>query len=383
MADVLLGFDPGTSLTKIIYKLANKPEAKLLFMEPQVLELPEQSVRNFVQSRGEDGLSNLRSEDGAWIKEQKRSENAYVVGFLAQMFQAEVHIQRLKYESAIYKIMAAVGSIVRKEYGNKSSYELSVNISALLPYGEYSNREQLKEQLRGSLKRFYFQDFKIRASLENFFCYPEGGGLAIALQEDEGELWFRRKNIAILVFGYRNSSYLYFRKGVVNNGKTTDLGFYQILDKIIRDTSGQDRQSLAKKVFQIGGEINADSNLVKSLIKSKKPENAEVESKQISQGIENARKEYWALVANWLRDCLSSEVDQIVICGGTAKYLEKEIIEFFSEQPIYWGHDKQKEISEKFYTELSTQFAQEEDKNVLAFRLVDVYCLSQELFALE
>lgn len=374
MADLLLGFDPGTSLTKIIYRIVkNQKESNhkqhLLFMEPETIKLPASSINNLITD-----INRASPEDSAWFKQNKRDNQIHLVGFIAQRFQARLNMEKLKYESAVAKITAAVGAIAQK-HQNHLGHKFTLAIAALLPYGEYSNRKQLEEQIKSNLKRFYFQEQKIQANLKSFRCLPEGGGLALALGREEGEQWLRKRNIAILVFGHRNTSLLYFQRGAIQKGETTDLGFYQMLDSIIRNTSGQNRNTLAQTVFAIGNNIEPSSPLIKSLVKSKKPENIKIEIEQLTKSIKSARQEYWILIRNWLRAALPKEINQIVICGGAAKYLKKEIVSFFPDQPLYWGHDKQSEILNQFRSQLE-QNRSSKDIDNLAYRLTDIYCLS-------
>ncbi len=349
-------------------------------MEPEVLETPESSLNSYGRI-----YNQANPEDDAWIKEQKRSDTVCAVGFLAKKLHAKVRMNSLKYESAVHKVMAALGSIITKNFASTDE-KFSVSVFALLPHGEYSNHGQLREQLEKSLKRFYFRGTRIQIALENFVCFPEGGGLACSLSEDKGENWFQSKNIAVLVFGHRNVSLLFFQRGAIQYGKTTDLGFYQILDRVIKNTSGQDRNSLAKKVFKVDEETKPSSGVIASLVRSEEPKNKKVESKQILNSINSARQECWNLTENWLKGTLDkrNQIDQLVVCGGTARYLEDEITSFFEGLSIYWGNKIQKEIKQRLKDEFdqSAHVSKEEDRNILAFRLIDVYCLSCRYFSL-
>ncbi|MGB5969874.1 MAG: ParM/StbA family protein [Spirulinaceae cyanobacterium] len=248
MANLTLVFDPGSSSSKIVHRVIRKREnrgksydrQKLLLMEPEIVRFPESALDSLVPD-----LSMANVEDSAWVKEKKRDEEVYLLGFLALRSQARLDMKQLKYESAAYKIMGAVGAVAQK-YENYLGNKFNVAIAVLLPYGEYSNGKRLEEQIKSKLKRFYFRGEKIQASLKSFRCLPEGGGIAMSLASKKGPEWLKANNVAIFVFGHRNTSLLHFQRGTIQAGETTNLGFHQVLDSIIRQTSGQD-SSLSRR----------------------------------------------------------------------------------------------------------------------------------------
>ncbi len=76
------------------------------------------------------------------------------------------------------------------------------------------------------------------------------------------------KTIVTLVFGYRNTSCLVFERGMLVEGDTTNLGFYRLIEKIMSQTSGQNRHQLTQSIYQLGNPFNPENSRVSSLYKS-------------------------------------------------------------------------------------------------------------------
>ena len=109
MSDLTLTFDPGSSLSKVIYHLADG-RPRLLLMEPEVIELSLSSIDAHLRTRGNLGIT--RPEDDVWLQ-CGDSQQCQVVGYLARQFLAAVRMNEVKYERALYKVLAAVGAIVQ------------------------------------------------------------------------------------------------------------------------------------------------------------------------------------------------------------------------------------------------------------------------------
>ena len=52
-----------------------------------------------------------------------------------------------------------------------------------------------------------------------------------------GAEWFQQQTLAVLMFGHRNISLLLFERGKLAIGNTTDLGFHQLVDKVLNRTA--------------------------------------------------------------------------------------------------------------------------------------------------
>ena len=57
---------------------------------------------------------------------------------------------------------------------------------------------------------------------------------------------------------------------------------------------------------------------------------------ELKQAISSARVQYALLLRNWIQEVLPSEVEEMVICGGTADFLRTEIRQILDIHTLYW-----------------------------------------------
>ncbi len=145
--NLLVCYDPGTSLSKILYRVG-RGKIKYMTMEAPLLKLPPSSANSLPTS---SGLG--KPEDNAWVR-LVADGVVYVIGRLAKEYRASVRLKKLKYESLVPKILAAVAAIAIAE-GLKLEFDL--NLAVLLPFGEYGNQKELEADFREAIKSFWFQ----------------------------------------------------------------------------------------------------------------------------------------------------------------------------------------------------------------------------------
>jgi hypothetical protein len=370
MSNLIVSFDPGASLTKIVYELATEGKPCLMTMEPEMLRLPQSSIDAYMSSR--KGLESSHPVDEAWVSCTADGDTqCTVVGFLARQFSASARLDKLKYETSIDKALAVVGAIAQH---NKLPNRFSLSLTSLLPYGEYQNRQAFEEQLRVALKDFRFRGQRLRVKLERFECLPEGAGLAMIRQRQNGKAWFNAQTIAVLMFGHRNSSLLLFERGKMTAGYTNGLGFHQMVKRVIERTSGQDATTLTAAIYAAGADITADNQAIRALVKSKDPKNIDYELQMIVNAIATAKAEYWSRLYDWLESTLPA-VNEVILSGGAALYLEQELQECFEEISTYWGTDLQNQVQEAFKNASNDDHHTFREQETLSFRLIDAFGL--------
>ncbi|MEP0913749.1 hypothetical protein NDI45_22805 [Leptolyngbya sp. GB1-A1] len=344
-AKLQVGFDPGASLSKVVYSINGTPP-KILMMEPDVLTLPTCSVNRL--------LLNARPEDQAWVKLSRDAETVQVCGFLAREYKAVERIELLKYEYAFYKFLAAVGAIAVREAVDR----VAVEVALLLPYGEIHSREWLEQKIAKSLKKYYFQDTLIRGQLTSYYCGSEGTGMLCHLIRKYGMDWIRQNRITVLIVGYRNISCLTLNRGVIEgqHSSTTDLGFVKLIDKVIALTPGQNRYALVEAVYSIGADVRTNHRELQFLIRSTQPENIHAEAKLLTEAIRIARHEYWQLVQDFLNTIVPDDLNHLIISGGTGVYLKTELDKLFEWAAPEWLESRVGELS-KFDSCLQSRFA--------------------------
>jgi hypothetical protein len=317
VTDVRIGFDPGASLTKIIYALPDA-RSQYLVMEPHVLHLPHASLQS-----NDISLGSLRPELNAWVKLRSGDPLGYAVGALAKQFQIETRLDQFKYEQSLYKLLATIGVIAQQE----NSSRLRIQLITLLPLAEYHNRQFMQFQCEAAVKKFYFRDSPVYARIDHFFCLPEGCGLAWGLMQQRGKDWFSSQTVVVLMFGHRNTSCLTFRNGslVAPASRTTDLGFVKLLQRISRRTAGFQSEAIAETIFDIGNDYRPDHPLLRSLIRASHPDNIQYEANTLSDAIDQSRCEHWQLLKQWLDLALPNQLDFLVIGGGASLYFKSEL----------------------------------------------------------
>ncbi|MEH2002573.1 MAG: ParM/StbA family protein [Nostoc sp.] len=356
LVDLMLSLDPGTSMTKMVYrvleKMSSKPE--LLCMEPELVKISRDSLSLYESGQ----INRPNPENEAWIE---YNGEYYAVGFLAQKyFEARINFLELKYENAIPKTLAAVGAIAIRE-GLKSNLDLSLGL--LLPYGEWEDRERLEMGLTKALSSFSFRGQQFCVNLISFQCLPEGGGLVLTRSKKLGTD-FNKVNIAVVMLGFRDISAVIFERGI-STGKTEGLGLAWMLERIKSRTSGQNLHDLLKAVHLSGSALKP--RYFNTLARSK---NAEFKAEEVAQIVEVAelsRKEYWNKVSIWLSMNIPVDIQQVIIGGGTSEYLVAELKNLFTYTEISWAAELEEDVRLAFNLPIK--------KDALCLRFTDVYGL--------
>lgn len=359
--DLLLTIDPGSSLTKMIYRILGEIsfKAELFCMEPELIAVTKESIDSYESGR----INSPSPENEAWVQFENEY---YAVGFLARKhFQACVKLSELKYENAIPKVLAAVGAIAERE-GLGTNCVLG--LALLLPYGEWEDRERLERALATVLSNFSFRGKQMSVRLGCFECMPEGGGLVLTRSKKLGAD-FNSMAIAVVMFGYRDISVVLFERGL-SSGETASLGLSWMVERVKRLTSGQkDAQALLEAIHSSGATIK--SKYFKPLARSKKADFRMDEVSQITEAVTMARKEYWSKVSDWLSSLIPDTVDSVIIGGGTAEYLSAELKTFFAHTQVSWAAELEEDVRSCFNLPVK--------RDAMCLRLTDVYGLSRYL----
>lgn len=358
---VIVVLDPGTSLTKIIYRnLEGRTflQPKLLTMDSTIAQVPFESIKLYEASRVRVTLP----ENESWIY---REDNYYAVGHLAvNYFKGFVNLKQLKYEVAVIKVLAAVGAIASHL---DFPMQFSLGLAVPLPYSEWEDREKFEEEVTSALSEFIYRGRKYQVYVNRFLCVPEGAGHTMTRMESLGKDFDSKKIISVMI-GYRDISVIKFDKGIIK-GETEKLGMVEMITLIQKKTSGQDAQRLLSAIHQAGKKITAAK--FEYLTLSKKQKNKEEEAKQIALSVSLAKQEYWLRIKQWLTMILDEDADEIIVGGGTADYLRSEIKTFlsknYSKAEVFWAANLERDI------EILFNLNKKDDS--LPMRLTDAYGL--------
>ena len=319
--EITLTLDFGGSGTKGIVQVAGaKPTA--FWMEPAVIEANRTSLA--FQTRN---LNNAYPENTAWVG---AGEDYRAVGYLAKsIYGATQGLKPRKYELALYKTLAAVW-VIQQKFNLPSS--LQISLALLLPPGEFEDSALLKPMLKDALAYFDTPTGILNGKLVGYECFPEGGGIYAMYCKNIGEA-IRRRVVAIVMLGYRNASVLISRRGILNRGKTANLGMTKMVDLVMERTSGFEEERLIEAIIAAGSQPKPGHF---QYICGNNFHEQEIE-KAIS-AVCSSRDEYAIALIAWLKEVLPSknELDEVIICGGTADYLRQELDAVFPVTPVMW-----------------------------------------------
>jgi hypothetical protein len=413
MATLYLSVDCGGSQTKIIYQLSGEESPGYLLMSPLVEEIKPEKIASYLDRKS--SLGSPAPDREAYLKWQER---VFVVGDLAREFDPEDRTSEQKYENALYKVAAAIGVIMSKLKLKLGKKKLELHLGVLIPWDEYNDRSIFEERLRKILAGFEFRGVSLFCSIGSILVRPEGGGVAATYIRKHGKEWLHDKKVAVLMFGHRNVTALYFDRGKLS-GDSPLLGFTNFLDAVIERKS-VDRELLAIAVMDT---ISQAHNIthpqtesynhypdwgkyppIKGLAKAKDVELNQQECKLIVGAITVATKEYWEKIEKWLGKTIPSDVDVVIISGGASEFLEPDLERYFNaahagrkkdhyspwrrsgeyiaidkDKPmpeLLWGVEIIDLVREKF------NIAPDKDDHNLAIRLVDCYGLFDYLVGL-
>jgi hypothetical protein len=256
----------------------------------------------------------------------------YAVGYLAaSQFNGNAGLNQLKYERAYPKTLAAVWAVAQ-ELGLKNKF--STAIAVLLPPGEYENAAGLERLIRRGLAAYETPTGVLNVSLEHFECKPEGGGVYL-IHEFNNSAVLKRKTWAVVMVGYRNASVLVAARGQVNKRVTSNLGFVKLVEAVRDRTSGLALNRLAQAIALAGEQPNLQ--ILQPLLLSVTESGRRDELIELRSAIIECRLEYALSLKSWLREVLPRELDEVVLSGGTAEYLESELKDHFSGVTVNWN----------------------------------------------
>lgn len=349
-AVITIGIDFGGSSTKVMYGNSHGKLTSLV-MEPEVGTIPLESMRNW----GKGLLGSTEAENQAWVHLPNASV-VQAVGYLARnRYYANAGLTELKYERGVYKTLAAVWAIKEKLH---LPSKLRVAIAVLLPPGEFEDKEQFERVLRKALLKYLTPTGEMSVELAMFKCLPEGAGIYLMHEKKAGAV-LKQRVCGVAMIGYRNASVLIANRGIVETGKTADLGMVRMVEKVVASTSGQTLERLTPVIAAAG--IDIDERVLEQVTRSKTREGRATEIQKLKNAICHARAEYTAMLTSWLDNVLPDYVDEIVFCGGTADYLMKELNGHYPRTPLSWN--------------ASIEIPANIDISGLGNRLCDVYSL--------
>lgn len=353
MPDLYVCVDPGGSQTKIVYQLEDITGHEYCLMSPEVEEISKADLNLYFETRGWGGEPSAAQQ--AWVEVQKK---VVVVGAFSSKFDPQDRLNELKYENALFKVLAAIGVI--RERHNLTKKKLSLYLAVLLPADEYTDRVRFREKLTEFLSAFKFRDKELRVKLEYFICRPEGAGLISIATNSNGLDWYQRNRLGVLMLGHRNVSVIISNHGSIETIESPQIGFSGFLDTVVKETSGLERNRLAEAIFQSLDKAQnsiysyfydrkisfekihctihpcwREFPSIQNLASAKDSQLRQQEIEDIVLVIERVTKEYWRKVSKWLDRTSLKKLDSVIVSGGAARFFEPELEQYFNCEPIH------------------------------------------------
>lgn len=164
MTDICLTVDVARSHTEIIYITADQTKPSYLMLPPAIEEITQDKLNWYLESFGYQGSASPEAQ--LWVEWNNK---VVVLGDFAFHFDALDCIGELKYENALWKVLAAIGLIVELnsvEVTEKKQIDLELVL--LLSWHEYSDRRSLEQQLKLMLADFQVRQLSLKVNLEHF-----------------------------------------------------------------------------------------------------------------------------------------------------------------------------------------------------------------------
>ena len=369
---VLLAIDNGLSETKAFWHVPGYP-VQLMRLSPEIIEVQSENVLD-------TGLLGGKPEDNALV--EVSDGRLFAVGKQARDLRGKSPIEETKYQMSVYKILATVGAIAT----TLGVTRLELTLATVLPFSEYQDRKEFIELLKEQLKEFSFRNTPIRCKIENIAVKPEGAGISITYMHREPE--FKEQNTLVLMLGHRDASLLPFEQGKPLTGLGEplgdQLGFLELQKQVVTraalNLNARNQSRLPEYLFRARFEPKYVQLITEMAVTG-----TEIKKKaaRLQEAIAASQKWYVDTLTHWIKATLGpflNSVDRVLISGGTALYLQQELIDFFSgfsnlEDPdavIWGGLESQPEIEKRLGVSIDTE---------LAVRLADVYGLYVDTIA--
>lgn len=348
---ILLTVDLGGSKSKATVQIYPEGTIEVLLLDPEVADIPYDSISR-VESRG-------KLESRTWVQTE---DGYYALGELARrQFGGILQLKELKYELAVQKICGLTW-LAKEKLGLDNSAE--IHLAILLPAGEVQDKEQLRQRLAKTLRKFGTPSGKMQ--LKILYCDFASEGSGIYFHSEGSRKQCTSVASTYIMLGYRNASIFSVRDGVISPGTTSDFGMAWLVNNFVAKVSGlnADDPKLVEVIVQAG--TACDPVVLQKLSRKRKLIEAEADGVVMAQMLLLAKEEYLRAITRWFRSYIDDDVEELVFCGGTTDYLRADLDMCLQEK---------KKFSISWHGNIS--ISDEVARAGLGNRMADVYALHQ------
>jgi hypothetical protein len=327
MPKIAASFDLGGSHNRGIVQIYPEGVPRVIAMGPEVADVSKDSIAH---SFGQVRL------DSTWVG---IGDEYYVLGALAkEAFFGTPALKELKFHYGLPKI-AGLFWLASCQLGLNQPIEAFAQL--LLPGGEIADGKDLGNILKRKLsKGVKTPNGQLKVKLLNFSTSPEGNGIMSYRRRALGSE-FDKKNIGLLMLGYRNASFLLSSKGNLVKFETTDLGMSWLVHQFVERTAvglSKDDLRLALLLVQAhSGNLNA----LRSISRKATPTGVESDVKLFNSVLPPLVDDYCRALIRWVKNL--AVLDEVLICGGTAELIRAPLTQYFKSVgiPIVWNGEVQ------------------------------------------
>ncbi|BAY41226.1 hypothetical protein NIES2111_56220 (plasmid) [Nostoc sp. NIES-2111] len=325
MPRIAASFDLGGSHNRGIVQIYPEGVPIVIAMGPFVADASSDSIKH--------SFRQLR-QDSTWVGIGK---DYYVLGALAkEAFFGTPALKELKFHYGLPKI-AGLFWLASCQLGLGLNQPVEAFAQLLLPAGEIADGIELGNILKRQLnKGVKTPSGQLKVKLLNFVTSPEGNGIMTYRSRALGGE-FDKKNIGLLMLGYRNASFLLSSKSNLAKFETTDLGMSWLVEQFVERTAvglSKDDLRLALLLVQAhSGNVNA----LRSISRKATPTGVESDVKLFNSVLPPLVDDYCRALIRWVKNL--AVVDEVLICGGTAELIRAPLTKYFESVgiPIVWN----------------------------------------------
>lgn len=338
-----------------------------IVMSPETIETDRLTLNRQLNIHSKGAKSHGATVEYCFVGVNDRY---YAVGYLAQRFGAFQRFKPLKIDAAVYKILAGISILAdRFELGQK----INLSIGCLLPPGEFADFKSLEQQLMSFLPSFDSPLGIMNVKLLSACFYPEGAGIIELYQQRQSTN--PQSKVGFLMAGHRNLTCYMTMNGTINDFASCDLGFNNWIRAIVKRTSGYKLESLSEAVAKYW--LDEDKAALKPILRQREEEAAAEELASLIQVLESTNEVYCQAIFNWLDESLSSDIEEIMISGGTADVLRDELVYYFDRRL-----PSSEELGGKtpiYYSDTGFNLPKLDVPEGCQSRMADVYCVWEYL----
>jgi hypothetical protein len=322
---LLISIDYGGSSVKVIGGTA-LDDFQAFALEPHIIKVSESACSGYrykaadIPEAGEAKNCLLSAFVGV-------GDQYFAVGDLARrVFHAANALKPLKIENAIPKTLAAIW-VLSQMYGTTAS--LSIALCCFLPPGEFQDASRFEFELAQALSNFDTPTGRMKVKLAKFQCWPEGYGLVKRHLANRHQILSGR-TVGLVMIGHRNISTFEFTNGDIEKYRSSGLGFTKLVDWVMQKTSGYDPNTLVEAIAKYC--ISQEDEHLKSILRRSGEVERGIELINLIAAIDAALDRYFCSVTAWLDEVISSEMQEVVVGGGTVNILGKRIVFYLNKR---------------------------------------------------